>query len=182
MAIARRRCQDFFTRESSGKEEEMMRKMLTWMVAGAALPLAGVRAQAACSNSTLHGRYAFTITGQILAPAPAAGLVSGTAMTVFDGDGDLTQVDHVVHNGVAPIEDWRPATGSYGINPDCTGWMTITAHPTQAADASPELKLFIVVTRDGSQVDTVVSGSPTAAAFAANITSIGVRRGEDDDD
>ena len=161
-----------------------MRKMLTWMMAGAVSLLVAVHAQAACSNSTLHGRYAFTITGQILAPAPAAGLVSGTAMTVFDGNGGLTQVDHVVKNGVAPQEDWRPATGSYGINPDCTGWMTITAHPTQPADASPELKLYIVVTRDGSQVDTVVSGSPVAPAFAAQITSIGVRKGhpEDDDD
>ena len=103
-------------------------------------------------------------------------------MTVFDGNGGLTQVDHVVKNGVAPQEDWRPATGSYGINPDCTGWMTITAHPTQPADASPELKLYIVVTRDGSQVDTVVSGSPVAPAFAAQITSIGVRKGHPEDD
>lgn len=159
-----------------------MTKRLTWMTAGAALLLVAVHAQAACSNNTLRGKYTFTITGQILAPAPAAGSVSGTAMTVFDGNGGVTQVDHVVHNGVLPVEEWRPGTGAYSLNPDCTGWMTITSHPTDAADAGPELKLYIVVTRDGSQVDTVVSGSPTAAAFSASITSIGVRRGDRDDD
>lgn len=150
-------------------------KKLMLMMAGAALLLVAVPAQAACSNWTLHGKYAFTVTGQILTPAPAAGLVSGTAMTEFDGSGNLVQVDHVVHAGVVPVEAWRPGTGTYSINPDCTGWMTITAHPVDPSDASPELLLYIVVKGDGSQVDTVVSGSPTSPAFTANITSIGVR-------
>lgn len=159
-----------------------MRKMMTWMMAGAAVLLLAVHAQAACSNSTLHGKYAFTVTGQIWSPPPAAGSVSGVAMTTFYGDGSGKQVDHVIHGGVVPVEAWRPATITYSVNPDCTGWMTITAQPTESADASPELKLYIVVTRDGSQVDTVVSGSPTVPVFTANITSIGVRQGHPEDD
>ena len=137
------------------------------------------QAAAACSNATLLGNYVFHISGEVLAPAPAAGLVSGVALTYFDGAGGLNQVDHAVHNGVKPAEDWRPGEGTYSINPDCTGWMTITQHPTEAADAGPELKLYIVVTEDGNEVQTVVSGSPTAAAFAANITSTGIRRNRD---
>jgi hypothetical protein len=143
------------------------------------VPVAGLvsgQASAACSNHTLHGNYAFHISGQILAPAPVAGVVSGVALTWFDGSGYLNQVDHAVHNGVPPMEDWRPGEGTYSINTDCTGWMTITQHPTDPADGGPELKLYIVVTEDGNEVQTVVSDSPTAAAFAANITSTGVRR------
>jgi hypothetical protein len=53
--------------------------------------------------------------------------------------------------------------------------MTIDAQPTVAADASPELKLYIVVAKDGSEIHTVVSGSPTVPPFTASITSVGVR-------
>ena len=85
-------------------------------------------------------------------------------------------MDHAVHNGVPPAEEWRPGSVSYSINPDCTGTVTITQHPTDPADAGPPLHLFIVVTRDGSQVDTVVSSPLT------QVTSIGVRKGGDDDE
>ena len=148
---------------------------LRWMMVAPVLLSFAAHANAECSNATLSGKYAFTITGQILAPAPAAGPVAGVALTEFFGDGGLRQVDHVVHNGVLPIEAWRPGTGSYSINPNCTGWMTITAEPTNPADNSPELKLYIVVSQDGREIRTVVSGSPTVPAFTAAITSIGVR-------
>ena len=140
-----------------------------------ALLLAAGQARGACSNDTLHGRYAFTITGQILAPVPAAGPVSGVAITDFDGAGGLTQQDHLLHNGVLPVEDWRPGTGTYSINADCTGWMTINPQPTVPADGSPDLKLYIVVAEDGHEIRTVVSGSPTVPPFSASITSIGIR-------
>lgn len=139
-------------------------------------------AEGACSDATLHGRYAFTITGQILAPAPAAGLVSGVARTYFDGSGVLSQVDHVVHNGVLPVEAWRPAGGSYSINADCTGWMTIVPNPSVPADNSPELKVYIVVTQDGREIQAVVSGSPVLPPFSSNIISTGIRMADDDYD
>lgn len=152
-----------------------MRNKLTWIMAAAAPLLVAVQANAACSNRTLHGSYAFTISGQILAPPQAAGLVSGVALTVFDGQGGGSQVDHASHNGVPFVEDWRPGSVTYSINPDCTGTMTITPEPTNMADFGPPLHLYIVVTRDGSQVDTVVSNPGTQT------TSIGVRRGSWDD-
>jgi hypothetical protein len=89
-----------------------------------------------CSNKTIAGDYAFTITGQILAPPAAAGPVAGVALTHFDGHGNMNQVDHVLHNGVTPIEDWRPGIGPYQVNPDCTGWFTITpSQPIQPITA-----------------------------------------------
>ncbi|MGA8042412.1 MAG: hypothetical protein WCA37_06370 [Terracidiphilus sp.] len=150
--------------------------------AAAALLLFGTvmcRAQAqdsaVCSNETLRGDYAFTIVGTILAPAPASGPVSGVAMTHFDGQGEMTQVDHVVHNGIPPAEEWRPGGGPYHVNADCTGYMVITPQPTDAQDASPPLRLEFVVGGHGSLIQTVVNGTPVPSPFSAVITSTGTK-------
>jgi hypothetical protein len=143
--------------------------------AGMGLAQTAATANLGCSVGTLAGTYAFHITGQILTPAAAAGPVSGVALTVFDGYGNLTQVDNVVHNGIAPIEDWRPAVGTYTVNANCTGTFTFTPQPTVAQDASPALTLHFVLASDGSEIRTTVTGSPTTPPFTASITSIGVR-------
>jgi len=128
-----------------------------------------------CNHGTIAGTFIFTITGQILAPEATAGPVSGVVLTTFDGFGNLTQVDHVLHNGVAPVEDWRPATGTYSVNPDCTGTFTFTPQPAVAADNSPTLKVYFVICKGGTQINAVVSGSPTSSAFVASILSTGTR-------
>jgi len=128
-----------------------------------------------CTNSTLRGSYAFQITSQILAPAAVAGPVSGVALTTFDGAGNLTQIDHVTHNGVVPIEEWRPATGAYTVNSDCTGTFTFTPAPTNPADAGPALKVDFVLTKDADQILCAVSGSPNTPPFTAAIVSAGTR-------
>jgi hypothetical protein len=128
-----------------------------------------------CANASLHGIYAFHITGQILAPAAVAGPVSGVALTTFDGVGNLTQIDNIVHNGVVPVEDWRPANGTYTVNSDCTGTFTFTPAPTNPADAGPALKVHFVLTNFGAQILTVVTGSPNSPPFTASIVSTGTR-------
>jgi len=126
---------------------------------------ASARAQSGpCSEKTLSGEYGFTITGQVLA-GPAAGPVTGVAMTHFDGQGKLHQVDHVVHNGVLPAVEWRPGTGTYTVNDDCTG-----AAEIDFTDGSPSLHLRFVLAKRGSEIRTVVSSPGTA------ITSIGIKR------
>lgn len=128
-----------------------------------------------CSNATLRGVYAFQITGQILAPAAVAGPVSGVALTTFDGAGNLTQIDHVVHNGVVPVEEWRPASGSYTVNPDCSGTFTFTPAPTNPADAGPALKVDFLLTNGAAHILGAVSGSPNTPPFTASIVSTGSR-------
>ncbi len=145
------------------------------LFAGMAMAQTAATENLGCSLATVIGSYAFQITGQILAPAPAAGSVAGVALTVFDGYGNLTQVDNVVHNGVVPIEDWRPAVGTYTVNSNCTGTFTFTPQPTNPADGGPALMVHFVVTRDGSKIQTTVTGSPNTPPFVAVITSIGVR-------
>jgi hypothetical protein len=128
-----------------------------------------------CSTSSLRGTYSFQITGRILTPAAAAGPVSGVALTTFDGKGGLTQIDNVVHNGVVPVEDWRPSTGTYTVNSDCTGTFTFTPMPTNPADAGPALKVHFVLTVGAAQILTTVTGSPNTPPFTANIVSTGTR-------
>src|SRR5260370_15146497 len=84
-----------------------------------------------CTNRTLLGDYGFAIEGVLLAvpgvtlPPGAALPVRGVAMTHFDGKGNLTQVDHVVVNGVPPPVAGNPGSGPYTVDPDCTGTLTI---------------------------------------------------------
>ena len=111
---------------------------------------------AVCSDHTLRGDYAFVIDGTILT-APSPLLLRGVAMTHFDGNGNLSQVDFVTLNGVASGPDWRPATGTYEINPDCTGKAQII--PVGA----PPLNLRLVVGDRGRLLWTVVIGNATGS-------------------
>ncbi|MGH9453948.1 MAG: hypothetical protein ACRD2O_08265 [Terriglobia bacterium] len=128
-----------------------------------ALAVSGRAQSATCTMASLSGAYAFTVTGQFVA-GPPMGPIAGVAMTTFDGKGGLSQVDHVLHNGVPPLEDWRPGAGTYTVNGNCTGTATINF-----TDGSPSLKLYFVLGKEGHEIRTVVSNSEAA------ITSIGVR-------
>lgn len=117
-----------------------------------------------CSNRTLRGEYAFAIEGFALG-GPTALPLRGVAMTKFDGRGNLSQVDHVVLNGMLPPVDWTPATGTYAVNPDCTGRAQINI---LGSPFSPVILRF-VVSKNGKQINTVVS------KLGYVVSSLGVR-------
>lgn len=77
----------------------------------------------------------------------------------------MSQVDHAVVGGMTPPVDWSPATGTYKVNPDCTGEseLNIPGNPL-----SP-LTIHFVIADDGNQVFSVSSEPGTA------ITSTGTR-------
>ena len=110
-----------------------------------------------CSESTLRGDYGFSIDGQILA-GPRTGLLRAVAMTHFDGEGALRQVDFATINGIPTGSDWRPGTGTYEINADCTGKAQISF-----TDGSPTLRLRLVVTERGDQIRAIVEGNATGS-------------------
>lgn len=127
---------------------------------GASSDAASTQSQAPpnCSNRTLNGYYGFSIEGTILAGTPNAFALRGVAMTNFDGDGNLTQVDYTTRNGAPMTPDWRPASGTYAINADCTG----TAHIIQS-DGTPSVNLRLVVVDRGREVRTVVVGNSSSS-------------------
>jgi hypothetical protein len=109
---------------------------------------AGGPGSGGCSNRTLFGNYGSQIEGTILGPnLPLRGLF----MAHYDGEGNLTLVDHIVINGVPPLpaEEWRPGSGTYAVNPDCTGSAVINT-------ANPPIPLHFVVVNHGREIHEVV--------------------------
>jgi len=119
------------------------------LVIALAAPSAVTAHDRVCTNSTIKGDYAFTIHGQILTPGGPL-LVDGIAKTTFDGDGKLTQVAAVAINGNIPLI-WSPSTGTYTVNSDCTGTMTLIS------TGQPTLHLAILVSQSGGHNHTVVT-------------------------
>jgi hypothetical protein len=125
-------------------------------------------AEGACSNRTLQGDYGITIEGQ--APGPTA--LRGVGMVHYDGAGHFTQVDHVVVNGTPPPPpQWHPGSGTYSLNPDCTGTTTITFTDGRAGSTNS-----IVVVREGAEWHLVVDTAPSAPGFYVIVT--GIKRDE----
>ncbi len=102
-----------------------------------------------CSNGTIRGSYAFTIHGQVFLPNGSTLLIDGLAKTTFDGNGNLTQLDAIAVNGnVAP--GWASNTGTYSVNPDCTGTFTVTN------GNQPPVHLQMIVAQSGNTIHDMV--------------------------
>jgi len=108
-----------------------------------------------CTNRLISGDYGFTIRGQKLAGPGPIGPQVGVAMAHFDGDGSFTQTDTVTINGVV-VADFThpPASGTYTVNPDCTGTFTINF-----ADGRPPVATAFVVVDNGNEIDVVVTSA-----------------------
>jgi hypothetical protein len=158
---------------------------------------AGVRAQeTSCRNSMLKGDYAFTVSGQVFMPVKGMdGTVTtvvvqrdGIAMTHFDGDGHLSQVDFVLSSPSAPMPVPPPTPptdpvpgfpdmemGTYTVFPNCTGTFTIDTPKT-----SPVVVLKFALSNGGRSIHTIVTSLTLPGAAAptpALIHSAGYRLG-----
>jgi hypothetical protein len=140
------------------------------LVSAMAIP---AHAQHNCSDRTLFGTYVSVFNGQILT-GPFAGLVNGITLETFDGYGHVTSIDHVVINGVQPAAEWRESSGTYTVNPDCTGKKVITFLNNQP----PPRITYFVITNSGRQLNTV-GGNDGAALSGVYTRSSGW--GDDDD-
>jgi hypothetical protein len=109
-----------------------------------------------CSNQTLDGDYGLTIEGILDTPGGSVQL-RGVVLQHYDGNGHITQVDHVVVGGMAPPEAWRPGTGTYTVNPDCTGKAMLTI------GGSPGPVLYFVIVKHGEMIRQVTDGSAIIA-------------------
>ena len=113
-----------------------------------------------CSNATVKGTYGYTVNG-----TRPAGLVPGApleqVMTVgvrnYDGQGNFTQIDTTKASMTAPTIDQR-ASGTYTINPDCTGTAIITINGAPGPEAR-----FVVVNR-GKEIHWIVLSPPFVMA------------------
>lgn len=128
-----------------------------------------------CNNALIAGVYGFVVQGTRLPTppppggvAPPSGPLIGVALTEFDGKGGLTQIDTVTINGIKTADFTEaPATGTYNVNPDCTGTFTI-----HFMDQRPPTTVNFIVVSNGNEIDTVVISGPNVTA----VGSIGKRR------
>jgi hypothetical protein len=72
-----------------------------------------------CDPRDVQGRYSYTVTGTNV----GAGLVAAVGQVTADGQGHLSGADTVSANG-AIIR--RTTSGTYAVNPDCTGSAAFT--------------------------------------------------------
>jgi len=103
-----------------------------------------------CSNATLQGEYAFGGTNYTT-------LEVFNGIKVFYGNGHLTQRDYL--GNTTPPEFAPPGqeTGTYTVNPDCTGSMVITT-------PSLLINILFVISDGGRHIHEVVSQlTPTGA-------------------
>ena len=111
-----------------------------------------------CSNFTIRGTYASTLHGLIFPSDGSAPLtLTGVVLTTNDGKGNFTQVDAVGINGnVTP--GWRPGSGTYSVNPDCTGTSTIVI------PGMPDVHTQFIVSQSGNTTHFVVTDPGLATA------------------
>jgi hypothetical protein len=123
-----------------------------------ALGISPVAKASGCSNATLRGAYAQAGTGVVTAPPDQAGPFANVGTLVFDGNGNLKGALVVSSNGSS---SQATETGTYTVNPDCTGTYTVQIAPfgitSQAFFAIDTYgdELQIIVTDAGSVITCV---------------------------
>jgi len=125
----------------------------------------------ACNNRLIAGHYGFTLEGtKLVGPGPTGSQV-GVAMTRFDGEGNLSQIDTVSIGGTT-VADFThtPANGKYTVNADCTGTFTL-----DFTDGRPTVTVNFVVVENGAEIDAVVTSAGGRQGILAT-RSIGKRR------
>ena len=81
-----------------------------------------------CSNVTLQGSFGYTSTGTLLetfVPPPYAGPFAEVGKQTFDGKGNTDAIGSLSANGNILLG--VTFQGTYSVNPDCTGSMTLSS-------------------------------------------------------
>jgi hypothetical protein len=96
-----------------------------------------------CSDATLRGTFSDQDTGTIVGLGPFAGVNVDT----FNGKGKITI------SGVSSVNGSISAgleTGTYQVNPDCTGTYTVTG-------GGITIDAFFVIDQDGNELQIVIT-------------------------
>ena len=136
----------------------------TMIVCGLLASGASARAESedgACSNRTIQGDYGYAAEGVLLGiPGLPVAPFRSVGMTHFDGKGNLTWVEHTVVNGVPLNVGWTPASGTYTVNPNCTGTAVVNT-----PNSPVPLNLAFVVVKQGKEIHSVLDANAIATVF-----------------
>jgi hypothetical protein len=138
----------------------LLRSQVVWLLAASMFYAQGVVAQEqsdkvkGCSNATLRGSFAYTSTGTLLpayVPPPFAGPFAEVGRQTFDGKGNTDATATVSSNG--NINNVT-IDGTYTVNPDCTGTMTLNVSPFGST-----VHANFVIADNGAELRAIVSDS-----------------------
>lgn len=103
-----------------------------------------------CSGTSLRGSFGFTSGGTLLAlPPPLAGPFAEIGRQTFDGNGNTDATATLSANG----NIFRVTVqGTYAVNPDCTGSMTLYVLPFGST-----VNLDFVIDEDGGELRAIVT-------------------------
>jgi hypothetical protein len=125
----------------------------------------------ACSPAMLRGAWGYTETGSVIAPTSTGGTVVVSAAAVgryeFDRAGNFDGDQNSSANGAVGHDTKQ---GTYVINPDCTGTLTLTAY----RDGVPQrLSVWaFVIADDGREMRAIMTSMtlPTGVALSPIMT------------
>ena len=96
-----------------------------------------------CSVATLEGSFVRRDIGFVIAPNGAALPLAGVSLVTFDGNGTFTSTGSASLNGT---QSESTATGTYTVNPDCTGTYSSLSSTGRAGTA------FFVIADNGNEI------------------------------
>jgi hypothetical protein len=107
-----------------------------------------------CSNRTLSGEYGCSVQGFLLnVPGlPPQATFVGVTTSKFDGKGNLTGTEHVVVNGMSFNPGFDANSGTYSVNPDCTGTAIVNT-----PNSPVPLNLYFVIVDNGKEFREVLN-------------------------
>lgn len=92
------------------------------MLIGGATKMPSVHAQTGCDLSSFTGAYGYNLNGYVYDNAGNLYLIASAGLIVPDGSGAITGSDTYSFDGTIGK---RTYTGTYTMNPDCTGSATL---------------------------------------------------------
>ena len=120
-------------------------------------PMAKADAKA-CSNDTIKGAFARRDTGFVTPPNAAPVPLAGLSVMTFDGDGKFTSTGF---SNLAPGQS--TSTGTYSVNPDCTG--------RYEPDNAPGRVAFFVIVDGGNEIEILPSQSAAINCVARRVSA-----------
>jgi hypothetical protein len=103
-----------------------------------------------CTAATIRGTYGGQMQGTNFVPGGGAQAVIGVIIRTYDGVGNFTQVDNIKGSITGIVPD-RPGSGTYQVNPDCTGITLFQPGP------GITLEERLVIVDHGNEIRSIVS-------------------------
>jgi hypothetical protein len=102
-----------------------------------------------CSNATLKGAFSQKGTGFITTPPSTAGPMANVGTFIFDGNGAVTgTLINSLNGNIVPATE----TGTYAVNPDCTGTYTVQISPLGITGHA-----FFVIDDSGNELQIITT-------------------------